>query len=124
MQRIANPSTPVRFRPQPPLENMEKFKVNCLIIGGGVAGLAIAKEISSNNHEVFLIESNHLLGQETSSRNSEVIHAGIYYKPDSLKATLCVQGKKLLYEYLDNNNISYRECGKFILSTSDQESQK
>ena len=124
MQRIANPSTPVRFRPQPPLENMEKFKVDCLIIGGGVAGLAIAKEISSNNREVFLIESNYSLGQETSSRNSEVIHAGIYYKPDSLKATLCVQGKKLLYEYLDNNNISYRKCGKFILSTSDQESQK
>ena len=103
---------------------MEKFQIDCLIIGAGVAGLAIANKLSKSHNEVFLIEQNKLIGQETSSRNSEVIHAGIYYKENSLKARLCVEGKNLLYEYLDKRKIDYIKCGKFILSTSDQETEK
>ena len=100
---------------------MEKYNIDCLIVGGGIAGLSIARKISSKYKSTFLIEKNHLLGQETSSRNSEVIHAGIYYKPDSLKAKLCVEGKLMLYEYLKEKKIDYMNCGKSIISTSEQE---
>ena len=123
MQRTANPSTPVRFRPQPP-KYMEKFKIDCLIIGGGVAGLACAKYLSENFKEIYLIEKNNDVGIETSSRNSEVIHAGIYYKKNSLKSKLCIRGKELLYEYLKFKNISFIKCGKYIVSTSEQETEK
>ena len=103
---------------------MEKYHVDFLVIGGGISGLSLAKKISLKNKEVFLIEKNLKLGQEASSRNSEVIHAGIYYPEDSLKAKLCVEGKFLLYEYLEKNNIAYRKCGKYILANSDEESER
>lgn len=103
---------------------MEKFHVDCLVIGGGVSGLSIANKISSNNKEVFLIEKNLNLGQEASSRNSEVIHAGIYYPEESLKAKLCIEGKFLLYEYLEKNNIAYKKCGKYILANSTDELER
>jgi len=117
MQRIANPSTPVRFRPQPHFI-MEKFQTDCLILGGGVAGLAIGANIADNYKECFLVEKNNDLGLETSSRNSEVIHAGIYYEKDSLRSRLCIEGKELLYSYLSERGIDYNNCGKFILSSS------
>ena len=123
MQRTANPSTPVRFRPQPP-KHMETFKIDCLIIGGGVAGLACAKYLSENFKEIYLIEKNNDLGIEASGRNSEVIHAGIYYKKNSLKSKLCIKGKKLLYEYLESRNISYTRCGKYVVSTHQDQSEK
>ena len=69
------------------------------IIGAGVVGLAIAEKVSETHDNVFLIEKHLSFGQETSSRNSEVIHAGIYYTRDSLKAKLCVEGKWLIYNY-------------------------
>ena len=79
---------------------MERYNTDCLIIGGGVSGLAIGRNLSKHFDNIFLVERNYSLGQETSSRNSEVIHAGIYYKKNSLKSILCIEGKKLLYEYL------------------------
>ena len=100
---------------------MEKYKIDCLIIGGGVSGLAIARNLVNSYEDIFLIEQNAQVGMETSSRNSEVIHAGIYYPHDSLKARLCIEGKNLLYEYLDKRSINYHRCGKFILSTSTSE---
>lgn len=103
---------------------MEKFRVNCLIIGAGVAGLAIGSRLAQIIDNIILIDKNNLIGEETSSRNSEVIHAGIYYPTDSLKAKLCVRGKNLLYEYLDENNILYNKCGKFILSTNKDENSQ
>ena len=124
MQRIANPSTPVRFRPQPHLIMMEVYRVDCLVIGAGVAGLAIARELSHDFESTFLIEKNQNFGQETSSRNSEVIHAGIYYSKNSLKAKLCVEGKTKLYSYLSERGISHNMCGKYILSTNDDETDK
>ena len=79
---------------------MERYNTDCLIIGGGVSGLAIGRNLSKHFDNIFIVERNYSLGQETSSRNSEVIHAGIYYKKNSLKSNLCIEGKKLLYEYL------------------------
>ena len=103
---------------------VEKYKVDCLIIGGGIAGVAIGRSLAPLYKNIFLIEKNSQLGQETSSRNSEVIHAGIYYPPDTLKAKLCVEGKNLLYRYLEDKNLPYKQCGNFILSTSDSETEE
>jgi L-2-hydroxyglutarate oxidase LhgO len=91
------------------------------IIGAGVVGLAIAEKISEDHRNVFLIEKHPSFGQETSSRNSEVIHAGIYYTKDSLKAILCVEGKRLLYDYCRKYDVPFNNCGKLIVATSDEE---
>jgi L-2-hydroxyglutarate oxidase LhgO len=91
------------------------------IIGAGVVGLAIAEKVSAEHDNVFLIEKHLSFGQETSSRNSEVIHAGIYYTKDSLKAKLCVEGKWLLYDYCKRYEIPYKNCGKLIVATSEKE---
>ena len=91
------------------------------IIGAGVVGLAIAEKVSEENNNVFLIEKHLSFGQETSSRNSEVIHAGIYYTKDSLKAKLCIEGKRLLYDYCKKYDVPYANCGKLIVATSEEE---
>jgi L-2-hydroxyglutarate oxidase LhgO len=91
------------------------------IIGAGVIGLAIAEEVSKEHSNVFLIEKHHSFGQETSSRNSEVIHAGIYYTKDSLKARLCVEGKRLLYDFCKKFDVPYNNCGKLIVATTWEE---
>jgi len=91
------------------------------IIGAGVVGLAIAEKVSEIHSNVFLIEKHPSFGQETSSRNSEVIHAGIYYPKDSLKARLCVEGKRLLYDYCKKYDVPYNNCGKLIVATSEEE---
>lgn len=91
------------------------------IIGAGVVGLAIAEKVSEEFKNVFLIERHNSFGQETSSRNSEVIHAGIYYPKGSLKATFCVEGKQLLYNYCNRYDIPYKNCGKLIVATSEEE---
>lgn len=79
-------------------------KVDITIVGAGVIGLAVAAELSKVYQDIFIIEKNSSFGQEASSRNSEVIHAGIYYPPDSLKAKTCVEGNRLLYELCRENN--------------------
>lgn len=91
------------------------------IIGAGVIGLAISEKISEKSKNVFLIEKHSSFGQETSSRNSEVIHAGIYYPRGGLKAELCIKGKSLLYEYCKKYNIPYNNCGKLIVATTPEE---
>jgi len=91
------------------------------VVGGGVVGLAVARELAATHQPVFLLERNERYGMETSSRNSEVIHAGIYYAPGSLKATLCVEGKHLLYELCEKNDIPHRRFTKIITATSQQE---
>ena len=102
---------------------MDKYEVDCLIIGGGVAGLAAAKFLSQEFDKTYLIERNNFLGMETSSRNSEVIHAGIYYKKNSLKSELCLKGKHMLYQYLTKKNIDFNNCGKYIVATNQEESE-
>jgi len=91
------------------------------IIGAGVIGLAIAEKASEQFSDVFVTEKYTTFGQETSSRNSEVIHAGIYYPKGSLKAKLCVEGKSLLYDYCREHEIPYKNCGKLIVATSKNE---
>lgn len=91
------------------------------IIGAGVIGLAIAEKLSAAHKNLFLIEKHPTFGQETSSRNSEVIHAGIYYTKDSLKSKLCVEGKNLLYDFCRRYDLPFNNCGKLIVATSDEE---
>ena len=91
------------------------------IIGAGVVGLAIALKASEKWDNVFLLEKHLTFGQETSSRNSEVIHAGIYYPEGSLKARLCVEGKQLLYDYCKQFDVPFNNCGKLIVATSEDE---
>jgi len=91
------------------------------VIGAGVIGLAIAENLSGSNSNIFIIEKHPIFGQETSSRNSEVIHAGIYYTKDSLKSKLCVEGKKLLYDFCRKYDIPFNNCGKLIVATTDEE---
>ena len=83
-------------------------KVDCVVIGAGVVGLAVARELALAGREVIVLESTELIGSETSSRNSEVIHAGIYYPKDSLKALFCVEGKKRLYQYCADHGVPRR----------------
>ena len=102
---------------------MEKHHFNITIIGAGVVGLAIAEELSRHYKEILLLEKNESQGQETSSRNSEVIHAGIYYPEGSLKASLCVEGRKLLYEACEKRGIPYKRIGKLIVATNPDEEE-
>jgi len=94
---------------------------NITIIGAGVVGLAISEKLSEKYNDVYLVEKHSSFGQETSSRNSEVIHAGIYYPKRSLKSKLCIEGKKLLYDYCRKFEIGYNNCGKLIVATSPDE---
>ncbi|MCX5749161.1 MAG: NAD(P)/FAD-dependent oxidoreductase [Candidatus Saganbacteria bacterium] len=102
---------------------MEKIKYS--IIGAGVIGLAVAYALSQDqNGEIAVFEKNDTFGQETSSRNSEVIHAGIYYVKDSLKSRLCMDGNKLLYEFCEKNAVKHKKCGKLIVATDGEEVKK
>lgn len=96
-------------------------KVDCLVIGAGVIGLAVARALAERGREVMVLEQSNAIGTGTSSRNSEVIHAGIYYPQASLKAELCVKGKELLYAYCDARGVSHKRCGKLIVATSSEQ---
>lgn len=100
---------------------MEEFDI--VIIGAGVVGLAVASELSQSavNKGILVLERAHSFGQETSSRNSEVIHGGMYYPADTLKARLCVKGRRLLYEICEKQNIPYKKIGKLIVATEKEE---
>ena len=91
--------------------------IECVVVGAGVVGLAIARRFAQAGHEVFVTESESDIGTGVSARNSEVIHAGIYYPTGSLKAKLCVQGKAQLYEYCQTRGIPHKQLGKLIVAT-------
>ena len=93
-------------------------QVDCVVIGAGVVGLACARVLALAGREVLVLESAGSIGTGTSSRNSEVVHAGIYYTPGSLKARFCVAGKKLLYAYCQERGIAHSNCGKLIVATN------
>ncbi len=90
----------------------------CVVVGAGVVGLAVAREMARAGREVLLIEAGAAIGTGISSRNSEVIHAGIYYPPGSLKAQLCVEGRRRLYDYCERHGVETRRLGKLIVATS------
>lgn len=98
-------------------------QVDAVVIGAGVVGLACARALAMAGREVIVIESNGGIGMETSSRNSEVIHAGIYYPEGSLKVKLCVAGRHLLYEFCKDHHVAHRQCGKLIVATSPEQIQ-
>ena len=97
------------------------MEITTTIIGAGVVGLAVAAELSQTRKGILILERNPSFGQETSSRNSEVIHAGIYYAKNSLKAKLCVAGNRLLYPLCEKSRIPHRRCGKLIVATDKEE---
>ena len=92
-------------------------KLDAVVIGAGVVGLAVARALALAGREVVILEAEEAIGTHTSSRNSEVIHAGIYYPAGSLKARACVEGKTLLYEYCVGHGVPHRRCGKLIVAT-------
>lgn len=95
--------------------------VDCVVAGAGVVGLAIASALAGSGREVMILEAEDAIGTQTSSRNSEVIHAGIYYPADSLMARLCVAGRQALYGYCRERDLPHRNCGKLIVATSTDE---
>jgi L-2-hydroxyglutarate oxidase LhgO len=98
--------------------------LNITVIGAGVVGLSIAEELSAKYKRVLLVEKNDGFGQETSSRNSEVIHAGIYYPHGFLKASLCTEGNRLLYDLCRERNIPHKRLGKLIVAANDEECER
>ena len=99
-------------------------RVDALVVGAGVVGLAIARELALAGMEVVIAEAATLIGSGVSSRNSEVIHAGIYYEPGSLKARLCVRGKAMLYAYCAERGVPHARCGKLVVAGRDADVQK
>ncbi|MEI6572588.1 MAG: NAD(P)/FAD-dependent oxidoreductase [Alphaproteobacteria bacterium] len=91
--------------------------IDAIVIGAGVVGLAVARNLALSGRSVIVLEGAEGIGTETSSRNSEVIHAGIYYPTGSLKAKLCVKGRRALYQFCDSHKVPYRRCGKLIVAT-------
>ncbi len=96
-------------------------RLDCAVIGAGVVGLAIARALAKAGREVVVLEATGAIGSEASSRNSEVIHAGIYYPKDSLKAVFCVAGREALYDYCQGRGIAHARCGKLIVATDDDD---
>jgi len=97
---------------------MSVEQVDCVVIGAGVVGLAVARALALAGREVLVLEAEASFGTQTSARNSEVIHAGIYYPPGSLRARLCVAGRKLLYDYCAARGVQHRRCGKLIVAAN------
>ena len=95
--------------------------VDTAVIGAGVVGLAVARALAVAGRDVIVLERHGAIGEEASSRNSEVIHAGIYYRPGSLRARLCVSGKDLLYAYCAERHIDHQACGKLVVAQNPQE---
>lgn len=92
-------------------------QLDCVVIGAGVVGLAVARALAQAGREVVVLEKERAIGQGVSSRNSEVIHAGLYYEPGWLKAQFCVRGKQLLYELCRTHGVAHRHCGKLLVAT-------
>ena len=96
-------------------------RIECIVIGAGVVGLALARRLAMAGREVAILEAEDRPGTGTSSRNSEVIHAGMHYQPGSLKARLCIEGNPALYEYCEARQVGHRRCGKLIVATGPEQ---
>ncbi|WP_417566600.1 NAD(P)/FAD-dependent oxidoreductase [Marinobacter sp.] len=102
----------------------EFFETETVVIGAGVVGLAIARALAKNGHDVIVLERGGRFGEGLSSRNSEVIHAGLYYPKQSLKAELCVEGRQRLYDYCQSHKVDHRKCGKWIIAANEPQTLK
>lgn len=98
--------------------------VQTIVVGAGVVGLSVARRLAIAGHEVMVLEQHDMIGSETSSRNSEVIHAGIYYPPGSLRAELCVRGKQMMYEFCRENGVAHEAISKLLIATADHQLPK
>ena len=98
-------------------------KCDCVVIGAGVVGLAVARQLAVDGRDVLVLEAAETFGTVTSSRNSEVVHAGLYYPAGSLKARLCRRGRDLLYRYLEEHGIEHLRCGKLVVATDELRSR-
>jgi L-2-hydroxyglutarate oxidase LhgO len=94
---------------------------DAIVVGAGSVGLACGYALARQGQSVAVLERERRVGAGISSRNSEVIHAGLHYPPGSLKARFCVEGRRLMYEFLDRHNVAYNKCGKLIVATQDSE---
>lgn len=99
------------------------FEVDTVVAGAGVVGLAIARHLAMDGRDVLIVEAGEAIGTGNSSRNSEVIHAGLYYPTGSLKARLCVEGKHALYGYLETRGIAHKRLGKLVVATTDSQTE-
>lgn len=97
----------------------EPADIECIVVGAGIIGLAIARALAKGGHEVVVLEADHRIGAGISSRNSGVIHAGIYYPENSLKARFCIEGRRALYDYCESNKVPHKVCGKLIVASSE-----
>src|ERR1700754_5204889 len=100
---------------------METFEADAVVIGAGAVGLATARALALKGREVVVLEAASAIATETSSRNSEVIHAGLYYPTGSLKAELCVKGRRALYAYCARHGVEAHNCGKLVIAVDDEE---
>ncbi len=98
--------------------------MQAIVIGAGVVGLAVARALARNGHDTIVLEAADAIGTGTSSRNSEVIHGGMYYPTGSSKARYCVEGRRLLYAFCDSHGVPYRKCGKLMVATTEAETAK
>jgi len=98
--------------------------IQTIVVGAGVVGLSVARRMALSGHEVMVLEQHDLIGSETSSRNSEVIHAGIYYPPGSLRAELCVRGKHMMYEFCRENGVAHQAISKLLIATAENQLAK
>ncbi len=103
---------------------MDQFDADVLVIGAGVIGLSCARALSMQGRDVTVLEAEELIAAHTSSRNSEVIHAGLYYAEGSNKAKFCVHGRRALYSYLDIHKVTYNNCGKLVVAVTDDEANQ
>jgi L-2-hydroxyglutarate oxidase LhgO len=99
-------------------------RLDCVVVGAGVVGLAVGRSLANAGREVVVLEAEPEIGMHTSSRNSEVIHAGLYYDQGSLKATLCVQGKEMLYDYCEARHVPHKRIGKLIVASNEKELER
>src|ERR1700739_970191 len=98
-----------------------EYDFDAAVIGAGAVGLAIAYQLGLAGLAPLVIEKERAIGQGVSSRHSEVIHAGLYYPTGSRKARLCVEGRRMLYPFLDSHGVAYERCGKIVVATDDSE---
>ena len=111
------PTLPSTQRAPPNKRTRMANRINTVVIGAGVVGLAVARRLARSGREVVVLEANRGIGMETSSRNSEVVHAGIYYAPGSTKSKVCVDGNRMLYDYCESRGVPFNRCGKLIVAT-------
>ena len=100
---------------------MSESQIECVVVGAGVVGLAVARALALDGHEVLVLEKERWIGSETSSRNSEVIHAGLYYPQGSLKAALCLEGRRALYEYCGEHGVPHKKIGKLLVACREED---